>query len=79
MQLLCKKLLKFLQCPPQAQIPPRWQEDQIRGWTKASKNTSSSMSNVHLGHYMTGTFNPRIAIINAKLADIPLDTGYSPT
>jgi len=79
MQLLCKKLLKALQHPPQAQISPRWQEEQIRGWMKARENTSSSISNVHFGHYMVGNFNPRIAIINIKLANIPLDTGYSPT
>jgi len=27
---------------------------------------------------MTGTFNPQIAIVNAKLVDIPLESRYSP-
>jgi len=35
------------------------------------------MSNVHFRHYMAGTFNLRIPIIN-ELADIPLESGYSP-
>jgi len=36
-----------------------------------------SMSQVHFGHYMAGTFNPTIAIMNAEMAEIPLSTGYA--
>jgi len=29
------------------------------------------------GHYIVGTFNPTIVIVNAMLVDIPLMSGYS--
>jgi len=41
--------------------------------------TSLSMLQVHFGHYMVGTFNPNIAIMNATMVDIPLLTGYTPS
>jgi len=39
--------------------------------------TSSSASGIHFGHYIAGTFNPEILVVNATLADIPLHTGFS--
>jgi len=47
------------------------------GWRKARETTSSSASGIHFGHYIAGTFNPEIMVINAALADIPLRTGFS--
>jgi len=37
-----------------------------------------SMSQVHFGHYMAGTFNPNIAAMNATMAEMPITTGYTP-
>jgi len=47
------------------------------GWKKAREATSSSPSGVHFGHYMAGTFNPTIAVFNARLANLGFTTGYS--
>jgi len=47
------------------------------GWRKVRETTSSSVSGIHFGHYIAGTFNPEIMVINAALADIPLQTGFS--
>jgi len=38
---------------------------------------ASSASGIHFGHYMAGTFNPEILVVNAMLVDIPLKTGFS--
>jgi len=48
-----------------------------RGWQKARETTSSSALGIHFGHYIAGTFNPEILIMNATMADIPLQTGFS--
>jgi len=73
------KLLKALQRPPQViDIPQRSLQEYMEGWKKARETTSSSLSSIHFGHYMVGTFNPDILIFNATMADIPLKTGYSP-
>jgi len=40
--------------------------------------TSSSLSGVHFGHYIAGTFNLDILVNNRKMADIPLLSGYLP-
>jgi len=45
---------------------------------KACKMTSLSMLQVDFRHYMAGTFNPNIAIMNATMADIPMLTSYVP-
>jgi len=37
---------------------------------------ASSASGIHFSHYMAGTFNPVILVVNAMLADIPLQTGF---
>jgi len=42
------------------------------------ETTASLMLQVHFGHYMAGTFNLEIALLNATMADIPLTSGYSP-
>jgi len=47
------------------------------GWQKAHKATSSSSSGLHFGHYMAGTFNPTIAVFNARLANLGFTMGYS--
>jgi len=39
--------------------------------------TGLSASRIQFGHYMAGTFNPEILVINATLANIPLHTGFS--
>jgi len=48
-----------------------------QGWQKARETTSSSASSIHFGHYMAGTFNPEILVINAAMADIPLCMGFT--
>jgi len=45
---------------------------------KAQEMASLSLSQVHFGHYMAGTFNPNIVIMNATMVDIPLLMGYAP-
>jgi len=52
-------------------------QDYCRGWQKAKETTGSSALGIHFGHYMAGTFNPEILIINATMANIPLWTGFS--
>jgi len=59
-------------------IPQRSLQEYTDGWRKAQEATSSSLSGIHFGHYMAGTFNPEILIFNATMANIPLKTGYSP-
>jgi len=74
-----KKLLQALQKPPGiTPIPQRTLIDYTNAWNKAREMTSSSISQVHFGHYMVGMFNPNIAIMNATVADIPMLTGYAP-
>jgi len=72
------KLLSYLYQPsPIQDIPPRTIEEYQQGWQQARESTASSPSGIHFGHYIAGTFNPEILLINAKLADIPLQTGFS--
>jgi len=40
---------------------------------------ASSMSQVHFGHYMAGMFNLMIAVLNAKMAEMPLVTRHTPS
>jgi len=60
-----------------ADIPPRSVEEYSAGWKKAREATSSSASGTHFGHYIAGTFNPEILLINATLANLPLLTGFT--
>jgi len=91
-QVLDGKFICTPDCDPMAQhllwelarpqevawIPDCQLEEVTLGWKKAREATSSSSSSVHsLGHYMVGTFNPTIAIFNARLADIGMSSGYS--
>jgi len=74
------KLLCHLQYPPNLQqISPHSLQEYQSSWQKAWEAMSSSPSGVHFGHYIVGTFNPDLLILNARLADIPLSTGYSTT
>jgi len=59
------------------EISPRSPNAYSRNWEKARETTSSSASGIHFGHYIAGTFNPEILIMNATMADIPLRTGFS--
>jgi len=34
-------------------------------------------SGIHFGHYMAGMFNPKIMVMNAAMADIPLCMGFT--
>jgi len=73
------KLLQHLSRPPNiTKLPPRSLQEYNMGWRKSQETTASSMSGIHFGHYMAGTFNPEIAIFNATMADLPMRTGYSP-
>jgi len=46
-------------------------------WQRAQEMTSSSALGIHFGHYIAGTFNPEILVINSAMADILLCTGFS--
>jgi len=75
---LTKRLLKALHRPPTIpSIQPRELGKITAGWRRAQEATSSSPSSIHFGHYMAGTFNPTIAIFNARLANLGFTTGYS--
>jgi len=70
------KLLKQLCRPPEvSEIKLGGEEEFTTEWRKAREQTASSPSKVHFGHYIAGTFNPKIAIINAKMADWPQRKG----
>jgi len=72
------KLLKNLKKTEHVPEFAPWSlEDYTIGWKKAREVTSSSLSGIHFGHYMAGTFNPNIVLFNATMADLPLKTGYS--
>jgi len=58
-------------------IPPCTTKAYSQGWKKAQEAMGSSASGIHFDHYMAGTFNPEIVVINATLANIPLCTGLS--
>jgi len=61
------KLLKKLCRPPEvSEIKLGGEEEFTTEWRKAREQTASSPSKVHFGHYIAGTFNPNIAIINAQ-------------
>jgi len=32
---------------------------------------------IHFGHYVAGTFNPEILVVNMTLANLPLRTGFT--
>jgi len=73
------KLLKYWSQPTRVQdIPKCTLHEYWDGWCKAWELMSSSLSGIHFGHYMVGMFNPDILIFNASMADIPMQTGYSP-
>jgi len=60
-----KMLFQHLCCPAQIQeIWPRMLQEYSNGWQKVQEATSSSLSRIHFGHYMAGTFNPDILIFN---------------
>jgi len=76
---LTQRFLSAARRPPDVQeVAPRSTQEYLQGWRKARESTSSSMSGIHFGHYIAGTFNPEILIINRTMADIPMKTGYSP-
>jgi len=73
---------KWIMHPPDplkalSYILPRTMEVYQQGWQQARESTASSPSGIHFGHYIVGTFNSEILLVNAKLADIPLQTGFS--
>jgi len=73
------KLLRHLYQPPHiCDIKPHMIGEYQQGWRKACETTSSLLSSIHFGHYIVGTFNPEILVVNATLADIPLQTSFSP-
>jgi len=64
--------------PPILNIEPRTCKNHANGWKRVQECTSLSMSQVHFGHYMAGTFNPNIAVMNVKMTEMPITTGYAP-
>jgi len=72
--LHAKKILSCVAKPPNiADCAPRTLSEYCYGWRKAHETTSSSASGIHFGHYIAGTFNPEIMVVNAN---IPLQTGF---
>jgi len=70
------KLLTSLCWPPNIiEIDLGREEEFTKGWRKAWEQTALSPSKVHFGHCIAWTFNPIIAIINAKMADWPQHKG----
>jgi len=68
-----QKFLSSVAKPPHIlDCIPRMLSEYCNGWHKACETTSSSASGIHFGHYIAGTFNPEIMVVNAALADIPL-------
>jgi len=47
------------------------------GWQKAWETAGSLASGIHFGHYIAGTYNLEILVVNVNLANIPLRTGLS--
>jgi len=77
--LFAARLLQSLYRPTQvAECPARSLHEYTTSWRKARESTSSSPLGIHFGHYIAGTFNPDILVLNAMMADIPMNTGYSP-
>jgi len=75
---MTQQLIKALAQPPGINTIQQQGIDEITaGWRKAHKVTSSSPLGVHFGHYMAGTFNPTIAVFNARLANLGFTMGYS--
>jgi len=72
-----KLLLALVRPPTISEVAPRSLTSYSNGWKKARESTSSSASGLHFGHYIAGTFNPEIFLVNATMADIPLRTGFS--
>jgi len=58
-------------------VTPHSMQAYCRSWQKAWEMTRSSASGIHFGHYIAGTFNPKILVVNATLANIPLCTGFT--
>jgi len=58
-------------------IPAQTTMDYCKGWQWAHKTTSSSALGIYFGHYIVGTFNLEILVVNSTMADIPLQTGFS--
>jgi len=72
------QFLSVVSHPPHvSDIPFHTPDSYLSGWTKSWETTSSSASGIHFGHYIAGTFNPEILVINTKVADIPLCTGFT--
>jgi len=70
------KLLSSLQCPSNIHdIDLGGVEEFNQGWKKVREQPASSPLKVHFGHYIAGTFNPHITIINAKMAELPQSRG----
>jgi len=73
--VMTKRLLEALRRPPGIKtIQPRQLDKITAGWRKAREATSSAPSSIHFGHYMAGTFNPTIAVFNARLANLGFTT-----
>jgi len=72
------KFLVAMACPKDVEdITPQSTQAYCCGWRKARETMGSSTSRIHFGHYIAGTFNPEILVINAALANIPLHTRFS--
>jgi len=75
---MAAQLLKALARPPNIPKIQVWSLDKVTaGCQQAREATSSSPSGLHFGHYMAGTFNPMIAVFNARLANLGFTTGHS--
>jgi len=75
---LAAKFLSACSCPILiVNVPAHTLSCYCTSWQKSQETTGSLASGIHFGHYITGTFNPEILVVNAALADIPLHTCFT--
>jgi hypothetical protein len=53
-------------------------EEYRDGWRKVRENTASGMSGIHFGHFKTHEKDLLLATLDAVLAQIPFELGFSP-
>jgi len=72
-----KFLSVVLQPPNLEDVAPRSNLSYSHGWQKAREATGSLALGIHFGHYLAGTYNTEILVINVTLADVPLQTDFT--
>jgi len=72
------QFLAKVQCPVIINdVPEQSPQTYCQGWQRAWESMGLSASGIHFRHYIAGTFNPEILVVNATLANIPLCTSFT--